>query len=149
MKFSKQLKKCNNFKERACCLYLGLTRSLISLSQVNQVHLGTQVIYNGKKMYVVNRHVCAGGVVVWELASKRRPDTDDEVYTKINATEDEFDMILSLDNIKNDATWWWKWYRDSWLNIDYMAMARGEELCSVRIIGKEAAHGKNKTSKKR
>lgn len=142
MKFSKRFKQCKNLKQKACCLYLGFTRFLISLSQVNQPHLRSQVIYNGEKMYVsqIIRHI--DNTTTYRLVAKLIPETDDEVYKIVYVSKDEFERVLSIDDIKNDATWWWYWYRDSWLNIDCIAMANGEELCSVRILGKDAAHGK-------
>lgn len=133
----KNWQKMRTTKEKLCLLYLTVTRMFISIAQTNRIHLGTNVVFKGKKMYVSNGH----GRKRWTLREKP-PMTEEDVDDFIFAYEDEFKKIVSFENIKNDSMSWWDWYKTSWLDIDASAMARGETLCSIRILGKNRAHGK-------
>ena len=122
--------------KRIAKAYLTVTRFAMSVTQIGDVHLGTRVIYKGREMYVSN------GVAYprWHLR-ETSPQTRDEVDSYVSATEDEFKKVLSLENIKNDATSWWRWYKTSWLSLDVARMSEGKQLSSIRILGKRRARG--------
>ena len=121
-------KKPSKLKYKLCKLYLSITRFIISLSKVNDVHLGTRVIYNKRRYYVNDCNSYLRGVRVFKLSNANYP-------FPIYARRDEFEKESDLENVIHDATSWWKWYKRNWLELDAEAMARFHRISSTSTLG--------------
>lgn len=121
-------KKTSELKYRFCKFYLTITRFVISLTKVNDVHLGTRVIYNKRRYYVNDCDSYLHGVRIFKLSNTNYP-------FPIYARRDEFKKELDLKSVAHDATFWWKWYKHNWLEHDAKAMARFHRISSTSVLG--------------
>lgn len=112
-----------------CRIYLIITRFCISLTKIRHIHVGTMVRYRWTTGYVGNRYVRPGDKTVMYTVHLVVP------RKTICAHNREIRKVLSLKNILHDATYWWSWYKKCWLDLDALAMSRGNELPSVSILG--------------
>ena len=121
-------KNSSELKYRFCKLYLTITRFIISLTKVNDVHLGTRVIYNKRRYYINSNNLYLRGKCVFKLLNAN-------YQFPIYARRDEFKKELDLKNVIHDATSWWKWYKRNWLELDAKAMARFHRISSTNVLG--------------
>lgn len=122
-------------------LYLTVTRFLMSFRQRNTYHLGSMVYHipTGRIMYV------SQGFIYYDhktgiRSCKLRSPTDGIIFN--NVTKDDIMLMSGFKNRLYNATAWWCWYKQCWLDIDAKAMARGEQPRSIYVLGKARATAK-------
>ncbi len=89
---------------------------LVSLKQVNKVHLMDSVIYDGKKCFV-NNGVSAP---IWDLCEEELKS--DGTRNTYRVHENDFKKIRSFRNLKNDLLYHYGWYMTCWYRIDLRNM---------------------------
>lgn len=116
--------------------YLCVTRFMISVSKVKDFHIGDRVWYKDSEWWVANAsRFNSDGERLYTLRNTL------EVYEPKFATAAEIRKVRTIKNYMNSATSWFHWYWTSWINLDLRAVMDGEQLSSVRILGKKTAHG--------
>ncbi len=118
-----------------CKCYLAITRFIISVSKANDIHLGTRVIYMGRECNVTGCNIILKGERVYKILDMR-------YQIPIYAKRTEIKKVHDLDNFIHDATSWWKWYKNNWLELDAKSMVRYNQLSSIKIIGRKKKLGK-------
>lgn len=122
-------------------LYLTITRFLMSFRQRNTYHIGTMVYHipTGRVMYV------SQGFMYYDYKTgikscKLRSPKDGKIFNYV--TKDDIQLMPGFKNWWYNATAWWGWYKQNWLEMDARAKADGQQLRSVYILGKDVATAK-------
>lgn len=113
-----------------CKLYLIITRLIISLTKTRDFHIGTRVLYSNREYVVESSNYVVKGERVCKIK-------DPKYKIKMYVRPCEIKKVADLDNLIHDAFAWWKWYEQSWLELDTRSMERYNQLRSVRIVGKK------------
>lgn len=94
-------------------VFLRIRALVISIKQVNKVHLMDQVIYDGKECFVNN----GASAPVWDLCEEAvNLHTGKRNTYKVH--EKDFKKVRSLKNLKNDLFYHYNWYMTYWYSID-------------------------------
>ena len=130
-------------KRFLCSVYLKVKHMLISVSEFNQIHLMDRVVYNGQNCFVNN-------AIRWDEHGNRLYDILPEALDENgmrkgwHVRREEFRKKLCWLNIENDLTYYYRWWKNYWYNIqlrqmlceshDYMKIGfREEERNNVRF----------------
>lgn len=118
-----------------CKCYLAITRFIISISKVSDIHLGTRVTYRGKEYNIIGCSIVLKGEQCYKIF-------DAKYQIPILVKQTEIKKVRDLNNFIYDATSWWKWYKNTWLELDTKSMVRYNQLSSIKVIGRKKKLGK-------
>ena len=96
-----------------------------SIGQRHELHLGTEVMYQGEKWYVSN----GTRYPSWDI---RR--CDDRTVTAC-VDKDELEIVRTPKNMKHNALQLYGWWVESWSSLDIRDVLEGEMPASLRILG--------------
>lgn len=120
-------------------LYLTVTRFLMSFRQRNRIHIGTEVYHipTGRRMYVSDcNHI------QWNTGERLYSLVSPIDRKHIDAVKGEIERMPGFENWLYNATYWWGWYKQNWLDIDAKEMVKGKQPRSIYVVGKDRATAK-------
>lgn len=115
------LKGVVTLKKMIFGIILKIKSIIRSLKNAHDVHLGDDVLYDGKLCFVNN----GISYPIWDLCEKRiKKDGTRNTY---RVHENNFEKVRSLHNLKNGIVSLHRWYMNNWYNIDLRKMTEGND----------------------
>lgn len=108
-------------KKFLCSTYLKIKHSLISISELNKLHLMDKVVYKGQDCFINNMTASyAAGNSLYDIL----PEEFDEngMRKGWSVPRDEFKKKFCWFNIKNDLTSYYNWWKRYWFEIELRKM---------------------------
>lgn len=121
-------------------IYLSVTRFILSFRQIKHCHLGTRVIYK-EEVWTIYQFARRGNRHIYKISKGPRQFRHNQTTTVTS-----FDVYKerSLYNLTHDALYWWNWYKHNWLKIDTYTLADKGHIASIKALGWDLAHGKER-----
>lgn len=108
-------------KRLLCSTYLKAKNMLISISELNKLHLMDRVVYKGQDCFINNMiRSDSNGNRLYDIL----PEKLDKYGRRIgwSVPRNEFRKKFCWLNIKNDLTFHYRWWKDYWYVIDLRKM---------------------------